>query len=528
MKKLLALALLYSGAALAQIQPYPNLNYVITAPVSGQCFTYNGTNWVNGTCPGGSPAFNAVAPGTNTGALLVGTGGTLAPTGTGTIAATSLTVLSGLPSGALPSGVTSTGGSTLVGTTDTQTLTNKTLTAANLGQPSTIDLTNTVAGTLPLTGIANIATGNVLGYFGAGSGAPVATNALIITTGNALGLLYFPTTTTLASSAALTNGALIVGSASGPVSFGGLVNPNSSATNTSFGAGCGVGGAGITGTSESCFGQNSLNTVTTGSSNSCFGQDCGVNITTGGGNSGLGATALQGTGVTPITGSNNTANGYESLFNCQGACGSNTAIGAFAGDALTTGLLNVFIGYSVGFGASATTTGQSNVLIGTSANLIPTATTTNNEVDIGTSSTYLLRITGGGTPTTSAATFAGTLNATGGTSSFGTLTTLSIPAGVATFAVGTNVTSVVCATSYSCNNSRGTLTIVGGTATTGTIATVSFSAALSAAPACFAWMNAGATAFGVGNGVPSTTSFTITAAVSVAAATFNVNYECRP
>jgi len=105
---------------------------------------------------------------------------------------------------------------------------------------------------------------------------------------------------------------------------------------------------------------------------------------------------------------------------------------------------------------------------------------------------------------------------------------LSIPTGTATFAVGSNVTSVVCATSYSCNNSRGTLTIVGGTATTGTIATVSFSSALSAAPACFASMNGGTSAFGIGNGVPSATSFTITAGITVVGATFNVNYSCQP
>lgn len=105
---------------------------------------------------------------------------------------------------------------------------------------------------------------------------------------------------------------------------------------------------------------------------------------------------------------------------------------------------------------------------------------------------------------------------------------LSIPAGTATYAAGSGVTSVVCATGYSCNNTRGTLTIVGGTGTTGTIATVSFSAALNAAPACFAYMNGGATVFGIGNSAPTTTAFNITAGVSVIGATFNVNYTCQP
>ena len=104
---------------------------------------------------------------------------------------------------------------------------------------------------------------------------------------------------------------------------------------------------------------------------------------------------------------------------------------------------------------------------------------------------------------------------------------LSIPTGTATFSVGTGVTSVGCASGFSCNNSRGTLTIVGGTATTGTIATVTFSAALSAAPWCEASMNGGTTLFSIGNSSPSTTAFNITAGISVIGATFNVNYQCR-
>lgn len=105
---------------------------------------------------------------------------------------------------------------------------------------------------------------------------------------------------------------------------------------------------------------------------------------------------------------------------------------------------------------------------------------------------------------------------------------LSIPTGTATFAAGSGVTSVVCASGFSCNNTRGTLTIVGGTATTGTIATVSFSATLSAAPACFASENGGSTNFGIGNSAPTTTAFNITSAISVLGVTFNVNYQCQP
>jgi hypothetical protein len=105
---------------------------------------------------------------------------------------------------------------------------------------------------------------------------------------------------------------------------------------------------------------------------------------------------------------------------------------------------------------------------------------------------------------------------------------LSIPVGTATFASGTNVTSVGCASGYTCNNTRGTLTIVGGTATTGTIATVSFSTTLAAAPMCFASQNGGVSLFGIGNGAASSSSFTITAGVTVASSTLTVNYFCTP
>lgn len=107
-------------------------------------------------------------------------------------------------------------------------------------------------------------------------------------------------------------------------------------------------------------------------------------------------------------------------------------------------------------------------------------------------------------------------------------TGLSIPTGTASFAGGTGITSVVCTTGYLCNNTRGTLTVVAAVgASTGTIVTVSFSGTLSSAPACFASMNGGATAFGIGNSAPTTGSFNITAAISVSLATFNVNYQCQ-
>jgi len=104
---------------------------------------------------------------------------------------------------------------------------------------------------------------------------------------------------------------------------------------------------------------------------------------------------------------------------------------------------------------------------------------------------------------------------------------LSTPKGTPTYTAGTNVTSVACASGYTCTNTRGELTIVGGTATTGTIATVNFSTTLQAAPGlCQVTQNGGATLFAIGEGTPSATAFTITAGISVSGATVTVDYNC--
>jgi hypothetical protein len=98
--------------------------------------------------------------------------------------------------------------------------------------------------------------------------------------------------------------------------------------------------------------------------------------------------------------------------------------------------------------------------------------------------------------------------------------------GTPTLTKGTNVTSMGCASGFTCTNWSGTVTFVGGTATTGTIGTVTFSSSLGNAPTCMAWQNGGATNFAIGNGAATATAFTVTSAVSVASSTFNVNYQC--
>jgi hypothetical protein len=86
---------------------------------NGEVLKSNGTNM---TCQadstGGSPTFDAIASGTNTSMTgTVGTGASLAPTGTGTIIATSLTGTSTIPNGVLATTQTAGDNSTKLATT---------------------------------------------------------------------------------------------------------------------------------------------------------------------------------------------------------------------------------------------------------------------------------------------------------------------------------------------------------------------------------------------------------------------------
>ena len=261
-------------------------------------------------------------------------------------------------------------------------------------------------------------------------------------------------------------------------------------------------------------------TATGNGQNTCVGAKCMQSVTTGALETGVGYLAFG----SDVTGSSNSGLGWNVFSNSTGS--NNTGIGDRAGNAATSGSQITAIGAQVGI--TTTTTGSNIVLIGTSSACDFLASNVNNYIELCAGAGPVISATGTNTPSTSATTIAGSANAVGGLQSYGAPVTISIPAGTATFAGGTGVTSVACASGFSCNNSRGTLTVVGGTATTGTIATVTFSAALSAAPACFAFMNGGASAYGIGNSAPTTAAFNITAGVTVVGATFNVNYECRP
>lgn len=134
--------------------PATNMQVVVTDCANTTCSTgggstvrllrYSGSAWavLGDGDSGGTPAFSSITAGTNTAALVVGSGGSLGVSGTGTIAATSVTGLSVTASkmltvsnsltfsGTDSSSVAFGGGGTVAYTTGAQTLDAKTLTAA--------------------------------------------------------------------------------------------------------------------------------------------------------------------------------------------------------------------------------------------------------------------------------------------------------------------------------------------------------------------------------------------------------------
>ena len=163
---------------------------------STQCLHVNSSGVASGTgsdCgSGGSTAFSALTGSTNTtAAMVVGTGASLAVSGSGTIAATNTTGVNGaaVPTSAAVlasngsnqlTAATTTGSGSVVlatsptlvtpalGTPSALVLTNAT------GTPSSIGLANATAASLPLTGVATIATQTVLGNGSGSTASPVA------------------------------------------------------------------------------------------------------------------------------------------------------------------------------------------------------------------------------------------------------------------------------------------------------------------------------------------------------------------
>lgn len=179
-------------------------------------FTFNGAGvtCVTTTCTfsgSGAPAFNTVTAGTNTAALLVGTGGSLGVTGSGTIAATSVPA-SGLTGSTLASGVTASS-LTSLGTIAT---------GGWQGTPVGAQWGGTGINTSASTGCPSIATGTwsvvacgtgtvtSVGWTGGIVSVATATTTPAFTiAGTSGGIPYFSSGTTWASSAAGTANALM-------------------------------------------------------------------------------------------------------------------------------------------------------------------------------------------------------------------------------------------------------------------------------------------------------------------------------
>jgi hypothetical protein len=135
--------------------------------------------------------------------------------------------------------------------------------------------------------------------------------------------------------------------------------------------------------------------------NTCVGSGCGNQITTGATTSALGYLALN----SMVNGSGNTAMGWKAA---QSATGSDiTAFGYNSCGNVSGGSNDTCLGFSVG--GATITTASNDVLIGTSNACVPSSATVGNELDLCAGSAFLVRITGGGTPSTAAASFSGTL-----------------------------------------------------------------------------------------------------------------------
>ena len=87
-------------------------------------------------------------------------------------------------------------------------------------------------------------------------------------------------------------------------------------------------------------------------------------VSTGSNNTFLGFQAGQGITGTRVTGDDNTAVGKDAGLLLQGAATNNTLVGAFCGDAITTGDTNTAMGH---LALTACNTGTNNIAIGNSA-----------------------------------------------------------------------------------------------------------------------------------------------------------------
>lgn len=138
----------------------------------------------------------------------------------------------------------------------------------------------------------------------------------------------------------------------------------------------------VTGSWNTGMGDAALN-QSTANNNTALGAEAGNYITSGASNTAVGHSTIAGGWQNPITGNNNTALGDTALGFLQGTASANTAIGQDAGSTISTGTNNTVLGQGVASTYLATGTG--NILIGTDYTTdVPSSNTgTSNFLNIG-------------------------------------------------------------------------------------------------------------------------------------------------
>lgn len=293
------------------------------------------------------------------------------------------------------------------------------------GDTITLQCTGVTFSVSPVIGISTVSGGQVTSAIvvkpGTTSAMPPAGSAScsqLLTSGTGTGytvvaklgiIAAYLSVPTLSSGGGVSNGNLFinVGAADTPPSMGGPENTfigdlagfgfsGLAQANTALGHNsCGNGGSGVTGTVLTvCVGNDAGRNIQGSASNgnnTLVGGGAGRNIA-GGWNTWIGSQAGGTNGVnTPgaVSGLNNVGVGYNVAIGITGGSG-NLLLGAKAGSAITTGNNNIILGATQG-GDNCANGNESNV------------------VAVCPGAGRVLTITGGGTPSTSAASFAGTL-----------------------------------------------------------------------------------------------------------------------
>jgi hypothetical protein len=156
-----------------------------------------------------------------------------------------------------------------------------------------------------------------------------------------------------------------------------------------------------TGGQSTSVGYQSLLNITT-ATDTAFGYQAGDGILSGGSNVAIGYNSMSGSNATvdTLTGNNNVAIGDNTLYAAVTTAAGNTAVGTSAGNTITTGTNNVFAGYNA---EALAATDTNEIVVGEAVTGLGS-----NTVNIGN----VIKVTGTGTPSTSAVTIPGTLTVT--------------------------------------------------------------------------------------------------------------------